>query len=184
MNITKFRRVLYIIAYSAIAVSLVLLLFYAKNRTPQSMFLFNCILPVVFFLGIPAFDSPYSLLGLWRKDGKKSELSPELWLIIYSLLLCLSIVFLVSSRSYFFDLPQLLGGSYSQTNVTSIRVVDSRYSKIHGVELCVVADRERFYIQRDCFAPLSDNEEYTLYYLNHTKWVTDIKNEKGVSLLL
>ena len=176
----KLIKVLHVTAYSAIAVGVILFLLFINNKTPQSIFLFNCIFPVLLLLAIPSFDRPFFRL----KIVKRFEIEPRVYLLICSILLSACLIGLtITFKNYILDFPHLVNRNYAQASDASISIVDRQHDRITGLKLSIIANKEKLYVAEDAFAPIKDDETYTIYYLPRTKWVMGIYDENGTSLL-
>ena len=179
MDKKRLIRALQINAYIFIALGIILFIVFINNKTPESIFLFNCLFPVLFIIVIPSFDRPFFRIRKLKKDN----LEPGVWLVICSVILITSILGLsLIFGNHFLDLPHFISKGYSSIGEASISIVDRHYDRIAGHEVIIIANGKRLYVSEDSFHTINVDERYTFHYLPHTGWVIDIRDEHGLSL--
>ena len=143
------------------------------NGDLRSKFLFRC----MFIIFLP-FAHP-ALSGLWLIN-KRIQWKPKTWLIVY--LITSGILFVIATTignafEHMADLPSAIREDYSEATVMFVRRIDT------SVESKIIAVGRELHIKEGHFDLLEANTEYTIYYLPHIKWVMDIVDENGASLL-
>ena len=181
MNREKIVTILRIIAYISLAIIVALIVLTWNEKEPSSIFLFESLFPILLFLAIPSFDRPFFRLKLFEKP----DIKPKVLLWVYSLIAsAFIIIMIIMPFSYFdaiSDFPRLIAKNYSQINQASIQIVEEDYSPS---ELRVMTkDGTQLRILENAFRPINVSGKYTFIYLPRTKWVMDIIDENGVSLL-
>jgi hypothetical protein len=106
------------------------------------------------------------------------ELNPRVWFITYFLTLSLFLIpTIIVKGNVMVDLPSLITKEYSETNgvlETDIYIDSDRIIYINGIELKIV-EGTLYYLE--------SNVEYTFAYLPYSKYVIDIFDERGNSLM-
>ena len=119
------------------------------------------------------------IFGVFSLAYNRDKLRPKAWLTIYGCVLVIYAVLLVKIGFIDMtkDLPLAIREEFSQINevVYIIERTDSVWTvKANGVV---------FKLSNDAFKAISFNKEYTFIYLPNSKYVIDVIDEYGESLL-
>ena len=135
-------------------------------------------------LAVPAFDRPLIRVKLWKKPDYRPDTLLKLYLVIAGVFILLIAIIPIQFVDHISDLPNLISKNYSQTNPTDIRTVEKHYSTKGPHELSITTNNgTQLRMVQDAFEPINADEKYTFFYLSRTKWVMDIIDENGVSIL-
>ena len=157
---------------SLIAVlSLVLIEILWNGKSQRMSFIFLWSAGVLFVFVIPLVFRSFSLVA------KMDKINPKTWLVIYG---CAVLVYIVIAVMLGFinmtrDLPLAIREDYVSVEGEA-RVLDEKSNKI------IVASQE-FTLENGKFNKAKPNESYRIIYLPNSKYVIDVINENGKSLL-
>lgn len=179
----KLIKTLRIIAYISVAAVIILMVWMLNSKAPYTIFLFWCIFPILILVAIPTFDRPFFSFG-------GSRFKPEVLLWIYPIIAGIVIALMIGF-SYFklvSDLPNLVDRNFSQLNQVNIQTIKDfgilGPSSISPWELQITTDNgTQLQALEGAFKPINPDKKYTFYYLPRTKWVMNIVDENGDSLL-
>ena len=161
-------------ALSIIAViSLVVIAIILTGKNPRSTFLFEWIASILFAFSIPL------LLGWFSLAVKRNKIEPHIWLAIYSVALCayLVVILILGFIGRTADLPAVIREDFSRIN-GSARIVKSNNS-VQTIEVKGIT----FDLPKDTYTLVNADVEYTFVYLPQSKYVIDVVDEYGRSLL-
>ena len=185
MDKKKLIKILRIIAYISLATGGIIILSTEFNNVPSAIFLFDCIFPIMVFLGIPAFDMPFLRLKPFREPAIKPNALLRVYLVIACVYIVIMTIIPFSFTNAISDVPSLIGKNYSQINHAKIQTVEKHFGGKGPRELHLTAyDGTELRLFADAFVPINADEKYTFSYLPRTKWVMDIIDEDGNSLLI
>jgi len=179
---------LVVISFVTSVVGFILIIYTLNKTAPLTNYLFRLLYPIILILTIPFVLDIFTCLiddKNSRFAYKKIAITPRAWLTIYSLVLGVSIVLtLIVNQKHILDLPHILNDEYSQTPGANIRITSKIDSKSLERELRIVIERTEYRVIEKAFRQINTEDKYTFYYLPHTKWVVDIVDEEGLSLLM
>ena len=169
------RRVVNILCISSIVAIFLLMFLEAMldNEGPRVSFFLQWGIYILIPFAIPL------IFGVFSLAFNKDKFKPEIWLTVFSLAL---VVYLVIALDFFGlghmtkDLPSAIRKDYSQINGI-VEVIESS-----GTKQSVLIDGRYFEIEKG-FHAVEAGEEYTFYYLKNSRYVVDIIDEDGQSLL-
>ena len=154
-------------------ISLVIAAIILNGKNPRSTFFFEWIASVLIGFSIPL------LFGWFSLSVNKDKLKPHLWLAIYSVAMCAYIVIIllfgIIGRTA--DLPAAFREEFSQIE-GSVRIINSNNS-IQSIEVKGI----RFDLPKDTYNSVNTDVEYTFVYLPKSKYVIDIIDISGCSML-
>jgi hypothetical protein len=151
-----------------------MIIFYFNDL--RSRFICTCIIYIALPSTVPALSAGFliNFADSWK---------PRTWLIVYSIVLCVVIVvaFYSGIINTMADLPLAVRKEYSYVDGTA-QTIPNKTAKT-----TIMVDGVRFELSGDDFYTWSfyDNKEveYTVIYLPNTKYVIDIIDASGASLI-
>ena len=178
----KIIKALRIIAYVSIALLIIVFIILELNKeNPKLIFYFDCTIPLLILFAIPSLDRPF-----FSVEKFKIDIQPKTWLKIYSAVTSIYLLILIIPLSYFnniLDIPCLFNKNYLQINDGAIANMKISYGKNLGDEITITTNGKTLRAVVDAFIPIDAKSKYTFIYLPHSKWIVDIVDENGISLL-
>ena len=168
----KFINILSVLSIIAV-ISLVLVAIILSGKNPRSTFLFEWIASILIGFSVPL------LFGWFSLSVNKDKLKPRIWLTIYSVAMCAYIAIILSlgfiGRTA--DLPAAIREDFSRIDGL-VRIVKNNNS-VQVIEVKGV----KFDLPKDTYNSVNANIEYTFIYLSNSKYVINVLDENGFSLL-
>lgn len=172
MNMKKIINI-----FSFVSVIAVLLLClgvpFLLGNDRRNEFISLCYMGVVMIFAIPLLFRSFSLA--YNKD----KIKPQIWLIIYGIAV---LVYVVIAINFGFvdmtrDLPLAIRKEFSQIGGSAQTI------KITKSTQTIIVQGVKFSLSRDSFESPAASDSYQFVYLPNSKYVIDIIDDNGISLL-
>jgi hypothetical protein len=174
-NVYDMKKVINLLSLLSIAaiIMVVILGIYANNGDMYTRF-------IVDWLGLPLLLLAFPLFGrLISLAYNRDRIPPPIWLGIYSAILVFFIIISIAEfRDFTHDLPMAL----RKENISiegEIKIIESTKST-QTIEI----SGKMFSLPKDTFREVTNSVKYIVFYLPRSKYVIDIVDEIGVSLLV